>query len=108
MSEDKSGSGKTTSMLDMENELLSFEISFLKGSTKEYKNRTEQAEAAQKKLEQKLAEAQRNTISPDEKARLQLAHDDMVLLVSRINKSPVGPILRLRPAFRELVNRYLE
>lgn len=102
-------------MLSMENELLSFETSFLKGSLAEYRQRAQRAEqraqraeATQRQLEQQLGDARKNTISPDERARLKLAYKDLVLLLNRISKSPIGRVLRQRPAFRELESRYLE
>lgn len=92
----------------MENELLSFEVSFLKGSLAEHQRRADKAEAAQIQLEQRLKKAQNSAISRAERERLELAHDDLVLLLKRLSKSPVGRILRQRPAFRELESRYLK
>lgn len=101
MAEHQPSPDEGTKTLSMENELLSFEISFLKGSLAEYKQRAHRAEAT-------IEEARKNTISPDERARLELAYKDLVLLLNRLSKNPVGRVLRQRPAFRELESRYLK
>lgn len=95
----------------MENELLQFEVNFLKGRVAEGKR----TECSLKKTINKLkfskevkAKAGESVISNEERAQLQRSHEDLVLLLRRLRKSPLWPLLRLRPAFRELEKRYLD
>jgi hypothetical protein len=69
--------------LRMENELLAFEVRYLKAQLAEVK-----------RLESRLAESKR-------------AEQDLVLLLRRLGSSPLGWLFRLRPAFRTLEKRYL-
>ena len=71
--------------LRMENELLAFEVRFLKA----------QLAAAPKEYTAQLED------------RLAKAETDLVLLLRRFANSPLGPFFRLRPAFRDLEQRYL-
>ena len=75
--------------LRMENELLAFEVSFLRArlgwpST---------------------GAGSSNSLSG--LARLEEAEQDLVLLLRRLANSPVGPLLRRRKSFRILEERYL-
>jgi hypothetical protein len=76
--------------LRMENELLAFEVRYLK---------TQLAEA--KRLESRLSESEHSA------ARSKRAEQDLVLLLRRLGSSPLGWLFRLRPAFRTLEKRYL-
>ena len=73
--------------LRMENELLAFEVRFLKA-------RLAESERAAAQFEDRLKEARR-------------AEEDLVLLLRRLGSSPFGRILRLRQGFRTLEQRYL-
>lgn len=76
--------------LRMENELLAFEVSFLKAQ---------------------LAGTGKRWGSPGSLSRishLEEAEQDLVLLLRRIGNSPLGPLLRRRKGFRTLEERYLE
>ncbi len=77
--------------LRMENELLAFEVRFLKAQLAEFERSTPQ-------LEGRLAKAER---------RLEHAENDLVLLLRRLSNSPLGPFLRLRQSFRTLEQRHL-
>ena len=76
-------------MLRMENELLSFEVRFLRA---------------------RLGLPGRGTGSSpslNRLAQLEEAERDLVLLVRRMSSSPLGPLLRLRGEFRTLEDRYI-
>lgn len=80
-------------LLRMENELLAFEVRFLKA---------------------RLAQAARvpgsAVASPPAMSRLvhlEEAENDLVLLVKRLGSSPLGPILRRSADFRTLEERYV-
>ncbi len=66
--------------LRMENELLAFEVEFLRA---------------------RYADKERAI------ARLERAEKDLILLLESLFKSPVRPLLRLKPSLRELERRYL-
>src|SRR5215212_9753208 len=73
----------------MENELLAFEVRFLKarlGGT---------------------AEGLGSLASLSRVTRLEEAERDLVLLLRRLGASPLGPLLRRRKNFRTLEERYL-
>lgn len=96
----------------MENELLQFEVNFLKGRVAESKRTERSLKKSINKLKSantgRTAKTGESVISNEERARLQRSHEDLVLLLRRLSKSPLGPLLRLRPAFRELEKRYLD
>lgn len=74
----------------MENELLAFEVSFLKA---------------------RMAGAGKRAGSWNSLSRishLQEAEQDLVLLLRRMGGSPLGPLLRRRESFRALEERYLD
>lgn len=75
--------------LRMENELLAFEVRFLRSQ---------------------LGQTGRSAISSASLSRLdrmEEAERDLVLLVQRLSKSPLGPLFRTRGNFRILESRYL-
>jgi len=78
--------------LRMENELLAFEVRFLKA---QYKTRLEEAERSATQLRARLAEAER-------------AEQDLVLLLKRLPKGPLGWLFGLKQNFRILERRYLD
>ena len=72
----------------MENELLAFEVRFLKAQL------AEPPERSRAQLEERLA-------------KLERAEKDLILLLRRLARSPLGWYVRLWPAFRTLERRYL-
>jgi hypothetical protein len=84
--------------LRMENELLAFEVRFLKAQLAEVerlKNRVEESERSATQLRNRLAEAERT-------------EQDLILLVRRLAKGPLGWFFGLRQNFRILEQRYLD
>ena len=84
--------------LRMENELLAFEVRFLKAQLAEaerLKTRVEEAERLATQLRNRLAEAER-------------AEQDLILLVRRLAKGPLGWFFGLKQNFRILEQRYLD
>jgi len=81
--------------LRMENELLAFEVRFLKAQGSEIKTRLEEAERSAAQLRARLAEAER-------------AEQDLVLLLKRLPKGPLGWLFGLKQNFRILERRYLD
>ena len=83
--------------LRMENELLAFEVRFLKTQLAEaerLKNRLEESERSAVHLRSRLAEAER-------------AEQDLVLLLRRLSRGPFGWFFLLKQGFRVLEQRYL-
>jgi hypothetical protein len=76
-------------VLRMENELLAFEVRFLR---------------ARLGLPGRVSGS---SPSLNRLAQLEEAESDLVLLVRRMSSSPLGPVLRLRGEFRTLEDRYL-
>jgi hypothetical protein len=84
--------------LRMENELLAFEVRFLKAQLAEaerLKSRLEESERSASQLTRRLAEAER-------------AEQDLVLLLRRLAKGPLGWFFGTRQNFRILERRYLD
>jgi len=82
----------------MENELLTFEVRFLKAQLAEVerlKSRLEESERSATQLRSQLAEAER-------------AEQDLVLLLRRLAKGPLGWFYGSRQNFRILERRYLD
>jgi len=119
--------------LRMENELLAFEVRFLKARFAEpesFRTKLEEAEAqleesrvqlgeTRARLEEtraqleeaKVTRAQfedRLEVAESSVARLEGAEADLVLLLRRLADSPAGWLFRRKPAFRELERRYLD
>jgi hypothetical protein len=87
-----------TDALRMENELLTFEVRFLKAQLAEVerlKSRLEESERSATQLRSRLAEAER-------------AEQDLVLLLRRLAKGPLGWFYGSRQNFRILERRYLD
>ena len=85
--------------LRMENELLTFEVRFLKAQLQlaeleQLKSQLEESERSAAQLRSRLAEAER-------------AEQDLVLLLRRLAGGPLGLFLGLRQNFRILEQRYL-
>ena len=81
----------------MENELLTFEVRFLKAQLAEIerlRSRLEETERSVADLRSQLAGSER-------------AKKDLVLLLRRLTNSPLGPLLRLKRGFRTLEQQYL-
>ena len=122
--------------LRMENELLAFEVRFLKARFAEpdrFRTKLEEAEAqleetraqleeakgakearakleeAEARLEETRAQLEdRLEVAESSVARLEGAEADLVLLLRRLADSPAGWLFRRKPAFRELERRYLD
>ncbi len=119
--------------LRMENELLAFEVRFLKARFAEperFRTKLEEAEAqleeTRAQLEETRAQPEETRTQPEETraqleetraqleeaessvARLEGAEADLVLLLRRLTDSPAGWLFRRKPAFRELEQRYLD
>jgi predicted nucleic acid-binding Zn-ribbon protein len=98
--------------LRMENELLTFEVRFLKA---QLSARETAAERSAAQLQSRLEEAERR-LGESEHSTAQLrtrleeaerAEQDLVLLLRRLANSPLGWLLRLKQNFRILEQRYL-
>src|SRR5918998_649998 len=91
----------------MENELLSFEVRFLKTQLTEAEQlRSRLAEAEQ--LRSRLAEAEQEAEQLRSRlAKAERAEQDLVLLLRRLANSPLGWFFRRRKGFRVLEQRYL-
>ncbi len=119
--------------LRMENELLAFEVRFLKAQFAEperFRTKLEEAEAqleeSRTQLEETRAQLEetraqlkeaketrtqsevRLEVAESSVARLEGAEADLVLLLRRLADSPAGWLFRRKPAFRELERRYLD
>ena len=86
--------------LRMENELLAFEVRFLKAQlqlaeVERLKSRLEESERSATQLRRRLAEAER-------------AEQDLVLLLRRLAQGPLGWFFGTRQNFRILERRYLD
>jgi len=75
--------------LRMENELLAFEVQFLRARLGW------------------SGKSPGSSVSLNRLARLEEAETDLTLLVGRMARSPLGPLLRLRGSFRTLEQRYV-
>ncbi len=90
--------------LRMENELLAFEVRFLKTRLAE----TERLESRLKESEARLEESERSVARlRDRLAEAERAEQDLILLLRRLSNSPLGWLLERRRAFRTLKQRYL-
>ena len=108
--------------LRMENELLAFEVRFLKArfaDPERFRTKLEEAEAQLEETRARLEEAEsfaaqleetRTRLEEAEKSVVRLggAEADLVLLLRRLADSPAGWLFRRKPAFRELERRYLD
>lgn len=110
--------------LRMENELLAFEVEFLRARYADKERaiaeaRREAEERAERKVRRRVRQAtadlrrqlkearEDEAMDPDRKAHLERAEKDLILLLESLSKSPVRPLLRLKPSLRELERRYL-
>jgi hypothetical protein len=107
--------------LRMENELLTFEVRFLKTQLTEaeqLRSRLAEAEQEAEQLRSRLAEAEqeaeqlRSRLAKAEQLRSRLAkaeraEQDLVLLLRRLANSPLGWFFRRKKGFRVLEQRYL-
>ena len=94
--------------LRMENELLAFEVGFLRAEVAEserLKTRLAESERSAAQLKDRLTE--RLTESERSVARLEQAERDLVLFLRRLANSPLGWLFRLWRGFRILEQRYL-
>lgn len=119
--------------LRMENELLTFEVRFLKARLAEpERSRTQleqskaqleetraQLEETRTQLEARLEESERSRAQLEDRltkaegsrahleARLEDVETDLVLLLRRLASSPLGRLFRRKQSFRDLERRYL-
>ncbi len=111
--------------LRMENELLAFEVRFLKARFSEPERFRAQLEETKAQLEETKAQLEEAKTQLEETkaqleeagpqleearstaARLEGAEADLVLLLRRLGDSSAGRLFRRKPAFRELERRYL-
>ena len=98
--------------LRMENELLTFEVRFLKARLAEPERTRAQLEArlaeceqARAQLEARLTQAEGSRA--DLEARLEVVETDLVPLLRSLVTSPLGRFLRRQQEFRALEQRYL-
>jgi chromosome segregation ATPase len=109
----------------MENELLAFEVRFLKARFSEPERFRAQLEETKAQLEETKAQLEEAKTQLEETkaqleeagpqleearstaARLEGAEADLVLLLRRLGDSSAGRLFRRKPAFRELERRYL-
>lgn len=95
--------------LRMENELLSYEVlhlrARLKDADRDWQQKMRVARTAAKK---EKAKAARQMAQLEKRAaELQQAKDDIRWLLNRLDKSFVGPVMRYRPGFRNLLARHM-
>ena len=111
--------------LRMENELLAFEVRFLKARFAEPERFRVQLGEAEARLEETRAQLEETRAQLEETraqleeagpqleearstaARLEGTEADLVLLLRRLGESSAGRLFRRKPAFRELERRYL-
>jgi Tfp pilus assembly protein PilN len=80
--------------LQMENELLAFEIRFLKAQLADIQRLKKSHLAETQRLESRLEASER-------------VEKDLVLLLSRLANSPLGWLFRFKRGFRSLEQKYL-
>ena len=97
MSEDDFYTPTDIDALQMENELLAFEIRFLKAQLADIQR-------LKKSHQSHLAETQRLESRLEASER---AEKDLVLLLSRLANSPLGWLFRFKRGFRTLEQKYL-
>jgi hypothetical protein len=98
--------------LQMENELLTFEVRFLKAQLSARETAAERSAAQlQSRLEEaerRLGECEHTTAQLQTRlAEAERAERDLVLLLRRLANSPLGWLLRLKQNIRILEQRYL-
>jgi ribosome-binding ATPase YchF (GTP1/OBG family) len=105
--------------LRMENELLAFEVDFLKARYAAPERDIVNAENATQELREKLSECHKTRknlkerlekvgISPERKAHLLKAEKDLAILMRLMSSSPFGWFFRRKKEFRELEQRHLK
>ncbi|HEY3015029.1 MAG TPA: hypothetical protein VGJ41_07965 [Nocardioides sp.] len=100
--------------LQLENQLLTQEVRFLRANLKTLEREaTEPDETAVAAKERKAAKAEKKNrrnkiveVPADELKRLQTADEDVRWLVRRLDDSGLGRILRTRGGFKALIERY--
>ena len=102
-------------ILRRENELLAFEVRFLKArlaeaerSPEDLQGRLNEAERVNQRLREQLQQSKRTSMAPLRSRQLEQAERDLVILLERLSGSPLGRLFRLRRGFRELERRYLK
>jgi hypothetical protein len=97
--------------LRMENELLAFEVRYLKArlaepdrARAELQARVDRLEGLAANLKQELRE---RTISPKRRRRLERAEEDLTYLLWSLSRSPLARLFRLKKGFRVLEQQYL-
>jgi hypothetical protein len=98
--------------LRMENELLTFEVRFLKAQLSARETEAERSAAQLRsrleESERRLGESERSAEQlRDRLAEAERAEQDLVLLLRRLANSPLGWFFGLKQNFRILEQRYL-
>jgi septal ring factor EnvC (AmiA/AmiB activator) len=98
--------------LRMENELLTFEVRFLKAQLSareaEHELSVAQLQSQLEEFERRLGESEHSAAQLRNRlAEAERAEQDLVLLLRRFANSPLGWFLGLKQSFRELEHRYL-
>lgn len=115
--------------LRMENELLEFEVRFLKACLAEtgrsanplekrlakaehsrdwFREHFEESESRRKRLLEHLEEASRHVLPPGRRAELENAERNLKLILERISRSKLVHLFRLKKEFRLLERQYLK
>ncbi len=105
--------------LRMENELLAFEVQFLKAKYADPERRVAEAESSVDELKERLAKCHQNRenlqerlnragLSPQRKEQLLKAEKDLATLLKLISSSPSTRFFRRKKEFRELEQRHLK
>ncbi len=98
--------------LRMENELLTFEVRFLKAQLSareaEHERSATQLQSRLEESERRLEESEHSAAQLRNRlAEAERAEQDLLLLLRRLANSPLGWFLRLKQNFRILEQRYL-
>ena len=95
--------------LRMENELLAFEVRFLKTQlVAQLAERQAEHERSEAQLKSRLEESERAAVQlRDRLAEAERAEQDIVLLLRRLANSPFGWFFGTKQNFRILAQRYL-
>jgi chromosome segregation ATPase len=98
--------------LRMENELLTFEVRYLKAQLSareaEHERSTARLESRLEEAERRLGESEQSAAQlRDRLAEAERAEQDLVLLLRRLADSPLGWFFSRKQSFRILEQRYL-
>lgn len=95
--------------LRRENELLALEVRFLKAQLAEAGRRPPDLQNKLKEAEKTINRLKkRPAMAPRHRVQLENAERDLIALLTRLSKSPLGRVLRLKKGYRNLEQRYLK